>query len=253
MTHLQQALDEFTAYQQANNAPKYARVTSARVGEFIAFCSEHGVADVCDINPGHICNFLYRTPLQRTPGAWRSRYTAIMTFCNYMVLVGVMTPEQNPTAGNPIGATLTNKPMLALADIQRLLLTIPPTHQGFQDRLCTLLSWHGRGLVDINALTLNDIPTLPPGTRELAERLQNTRQHLKEKALFISSKGVKQTIHGQKLNRRLQQYATLAGLDQPERITASLIKQSGTVCRMGGDDGGKSQDADGDKSTTEND
>ena len=238
MTTLQQALDDLTAYQTANNARKYARVTCARVGEFIAFCGEAGAVHVCDINPGHIRDFLRQTPIETTPGAWRSRYTAIMTFCNYMVFRGVMTPEQNPTAGNPIGATLTNKPMLTVADFQRLTLAMPHTHQGTQDKLCALLLWHGHSLAAINALTVDDAATFPPGVRELAERMTDARRHLLEKALFVSIRGVKQTIHGQKFNRRLHSYATQAGVSCPARVSASLVRQSGVVSRMSGEDGG---------------
>lgn len=234
MTNLNDALTLFAEYQFKYNLPKYARVTTARVGEFISYCKEDHVIHAEGVTSANIRKYLAKTPKRQQPGAWRSRYTAIKTFFNFLVFRGLLNPAANPMATTPVGESLTNKRMMTPLEFEKLLLVIPQTHQGNQDRLCALLLWFGYTLQRLNQLKIKDIPLFPAPVKEIAERLKQGRGHITEPALFITSTGDAQFLHGQKLNKRLQQYAAMADLNEPNRMSGSLLFQSGNFHRLSG-------------------
>lgn len=232
MTHLIEAMRVFTDYQHRHNLPKYAKTATARVGEFIAYCEADGVVNAADVTPANIRKYLAQTPKRQFPGAWRSRYTAVKTFFNYLVFVGKLRPEDNPMQTTPTGESLTNKLMLSPLEFDRLLLVIPRTHIGIQDKLCSQLLWSGYSLQQINQLNMNDVHGLPNDVRQTVDDILRQRAHLTSESLFLSPAGQPQHIYGQKLNRRLQKYAGLAGLPESNRVTSSLLYQSGTYHRL---------------------
>jgi site-specific recombinase XerD len=229
---LSDALQQFADYHTKNNHPKYARTSIRRVAEFIQLCKDCGVDNWEQVTEQHIQNYLSQTPKDTQPGAWRQRYIAIQTFFRFCVFIGLIGKEQNPLAYTPTGEALTNKAQLSHAAFQQLLFTIPANHQGLQDKLCCLLLWSGTRLGDLSQLRVVDILSFPDPAKSLAETLVAHRGHVASNALFVTSKGQKQVIHGQKFNKRLQKYATTAGLTDPERISSGLLFQSGTYQRF---------------------
>lgn len=230
--NFQNALARFAEYQAANNSPKYALASVRRVVPFLKRCEELGVTELGNVTQQHIQAFLSSIPKTEKPGAWRSHYIAIQVFFNYCVFFGLIASVSNPMNQTPNAESLTNKPLLTHTDFQRLLLVFPDNHQGFQDRLCCLLLWSGVRLGRLSGLKLSDVPTLPAPARQLAERLTKNRGHAMTSAVFVTTRGQTQTIHGQKLNRRLQKYAETAGCSTPKRISAGLLHQSGAYDRF---------------------
>ena len=229
---LPQALAKFSAYQRAENQPKYARAVCARVAEFIDHCTEQGIVNLDDVSVRHIREWLRKTPKKTNPGAWKTRHLAVQTFFNYCVFTALTCAEDNPLAASPRGATLTNKPMLSEFDFHRMLMVIPDTHSGIQDKLICLLLWEGCTLTDINGLCVNDVAHFPDSAKQIAKRTLQHRSHAPESSLWVDVYGQKRTIHGQKFNKRLQQYAAKAELVDPSLISASLLYQSGTYHRL---------------------
>lgn len=232
MIPLSDALRQFTEYQIKNNHPKYARTSSRRIAEFAQLCGEQGIIHLEQITERHIQQYLSQTPKETQPGAWRQRYIAVQVFFSYCVFIRLIPKAQNPLAHTPTAGALTNKPQISLAEFQQLLFTIPANHQGLQDKLCCLLLWHGTRLRELSQLRVVDILSFPAPAKSLAESLVAHRGHVASNTLFVTSKGQKQTIHGQKFNKRLQKYAVTAGLADPERITSGLLFQSGTYQRF---------------------
>lgn len=233
MTPISDAFSEFSAYQLQNNNKKYARVSSYRCREFLDVCADSGIEFIEQISEKHIRDYLKRTPKRQFPGAWRSRYTIIKTFFNYMVFIRMLKPSENPMGGTPTGGSLTNKATLSKLDVEKLMLVIPKDHIGLQDQLCCRIIWAGYSLKRINELTMKDVQKFPGEVRELAESLISSRGYIKSESLLITQGGQPQHLYGQKFNRRLQKYARLAELVDASRVTSSLLYQSGTYNRLG--------------------
>jgi site-specific recombinase XerD len=229
---LGQALARFTAYQNAENQPKYARAVTARVAELIDHCAEAGITKLADVELKHIRDWLRKTPKKSHPGAWKARHLAAQTFFNYCVFVELLAPDNNPLAASPRGATLTNKPLLTEFDFHRLLLVIPDNHMGIQDKIACLLLWNGYKLNELNVLAIGDIVRFPVSAKKLAESTLKHRQHLRDASLWVDVLGNPRILHGQKLNKRLQRYAERAELSDPARVSASLLFQSGNYHRL---------------------
>lgn len=143
-----------------------------------------------------------------------------------------MDAESNPLAASPRGATLTNKPMLTEFDFHRLLMVIPETHSGIQDKLICHLLWAGCTLTDINQLQVADVPRLPEKARTIAERTLPQRTHSGNLSLWVDKLGQPRKLYGQKIKLRLQKYAKLTELKEPERVSTSLLYQSGNYYRL---------------------
>ena len=229
---LGQALARFTAYQNAENQPKYARAVTARIAELIDHCAEVGVTKLNNVELKHIRDWLRKTPKKSHPGAWKARHLAAQTFFNYCVFVSLMNPDDNPLTVSPRGTTLTNKPLLTEFDLHRLLMVVHDNHMGIQDKMACILLWNGYKLSDLNGLTVNDILRFPSPAKELAETTLQFRQHLRNNSLWINTQGNPRIIHEQKLNKRLQHYAERAELNDPSRVSASLLYQSGNYHRL---------------------
>ncbi|MCL6488085.1 MAG: hypothetical protein K6T76_04000 [Alicyclobacillus mali] len=227
MILLRQFFEEFADYQLQYNTRPYARAVCRQIAEFISICEANGAVCIEHVRPEHIAEYLSQIDKDAHPAAWRHRYYAVQVFFSFAVFTGRIPPEQNPFGRTPDPVALTNKRLLSQSEFLRLLAAMPNTHLGVQDQLCSWLLWFGRRLRELSDLRTQDVPQFPEPARQLALGMLAHRRHVHTAALFVDTLGRPRRVHGQKFNRRLQKYAQVAEIPEPERVTAKLLRQSG--------------------------
>lgn len=126
-------IEFFTAnIRNANTREAYGRA----VRDFFAWCDEHGIGPLIDIEAVHIAAYIEQMTQEKAPQTVKQRLAAIKALFDFLVMRGVLSASPASAVRGPRHSTTKGKTPILMSDDARLLIKSIPTDTlpGLRDR-----------------------------------------------------------------------------------------------------------------------
>ena len=126
-------IEFFTAnIRNPNTRDAYGRA----VRDFFAWCDEHGIGPLIDIEAVHIAAYIEQMTQDKAPQTVKQRLAAIKALFDFLVMGGVLSANPASAVRGPRHSTAKGKTPILMADDARALINSIPTDTlpGLRDR-----------------------------------------------------------------------------------------------------------------------